>query len=370
LAKPGRQLWITTVYTLLNTCSCPPWPRKKMATITKLPPELILDILGSFEDDKVTLCRLSLVSSFFVEAAQQLLSRHLVLSVDMPLDGCETSFDKIITLFNQKPHLSVHVQTLVLSSRHSGLESSKSILRALNLLNRVTSLRYLDLKNALILPLWDMSPLTSDPFLETNPLTRLTKLKLTSPWISWSGIAIFLYLPSLEHLSLVHLPSGHAPSTLSESRGKICPIRTLELSTWGGQSGTPLKSLLELTNKLEFLGLAMISSESFFLPSYTVLEISKALVPVRDTLKVLKVKGECSADAHPGSRLDLSGFKILEKVDVLSSLLFSARSADRSRDGLFKLLPRSLVELQVRHNFSRYAYSDIFWTVDRLRWTI
>jgi hypothetical protein len=324
-----------------------------MTTITKLPPELTLNILSSLEEDKAALSRLSLVSSFFVEVAQQLLLRHLVLLVDMPLDGCETPFDKIIALFDKKPHLSVHVQTLVLSSRHSGLESSKSIIRALNLLNRVTSLRYLGLKNALMLPLWDMSPLISDPFLKTNPLTRLTKLKLRSPWISWSDIAILLYLPSLDHLSLDYLPPGHASPTLSGCRGKICPVRTLELWTWRGQSGPLLKSVLELTNKLEFLRLKMESAESFVSQSYTALEIGEAMVPVRDTLKVLRVEGGCCIDVHPGSRLDLSGFKVLKKVDVLSSLMFSARTADRSREGLYKLLPCSLVELQVCHNLSR-----------------
>jgi hypothetical protein len=142
-----------------------------MATITKLPAELVYQILNSFEDHKTTLCRLSLVSSFFVSVAQQLLLRHLVLSVDISLNGIKTPFDKIIKKFDKTPHLSAHVLTLVLSSRHQCNESLDSIKRALDLLNRVTSLQSLDLNNALMLPRRDISPPASGFFLETNHLT-------------------------------------------------------------------------------------------------------------------------------------------------------------------------------------------------------
>lgn len=313
-----------------------------MAAITKLPAELVHQILNSFEDHKTTLCRLSLVSSFFVSVAQQLLLRHLDLSVDISLNGIKTPFDQIIKKFDETPHLSAHVLTLVLSSRHQCNESLDSIKRALDLLNRVTSLQSLDLNNALMLPRWDISPPTSGFFLETNYLTRLTKLKLRSPWISWSGLITLLYLPNLEHLSLAYLPNDFASPTFENIQGRICALRSLELGIWQAQRGLPLKRLLEMTTRLEEFMLRM-GPETSYISS----EISQAMVPVHETLKVLTISGADSYDAQPVSPLNLSGFRVLEKVEVLSSFYFGSRDAERWRVGHYKLLPRSLLDLQV-----------------------
>jgi hypothetical protein len=319
-----------------------------MATITKLPAELVYQILNSFEDHKTTLCRLSLVSSFFVSVAQQLLLRHLVLSVDISLNGIKTPFDKIIKKFDKTPHLSAHVLTLVLSSRHQCNESLDSIKRALDLLNRVTSLQFLDLKNTLMLPRWDISPPSSGSFLETNRLTRLTKLKLRSPWISWSGLVTLLYLPNLEHLSLDYFPDDFASPAYENIQGRICALRSLKLGTWQAQRGLPLKRLLEMTTRLEEFMLRMGPETSSGRHSYNSSEISQAMVPIHDTLRVLSISGADSYDAQPVSPLNLSGFRVLEKVEVLSSLYFASCDAERWRVGQYKLLPRSLVDLQVR----------------------
>jgi hypothetical protein len=313
-----------------------------MAAITKLPAELVYQILNSFEDHKTTLCRLSLVSSFFVSVAQQLLLRHLDLSVDISLNGIKTPFDKIIKKFDETPHLSAHVLTLVLSSRHQCNESLDSIKRALDLLNRVTSLQSLDLNNALMLPRWDISPPTSGFFLETNHLTRLTKLKLRSPWISWSGLVTLLYLPNLEHLSLAYLPNDFASPTFENIQGRTCALRSLELGTRQAQRGLPLKRLLEMTTRLEEFMLRIGPETSY------ISEISQAMVPVHETLKVLSISGADSYDAQPVSPLNLSRFRVLEKVEVSSSLYFGSRDAKRWRVGQYKLLPRSLLDLQVR----------------------
>lgn len=321
-----------------------------MAFITKLPAEIVHQILNSFKHDKATLCQLSLASSFFAPVAQQILLKHLVLSVDISLTGTETPFDQIIKKFDETPHLSAHVQTLVLSSRHKCNESLNSIKRALEILNRVTSLKSLHLKNTLMLPRWDISAPTSGSFLERNPLTRLTKLNLKSPWISWDGLATLLYLPKLEHLSLGYLPPGQLPSTLSECRVKFCRIKTLELGSWRGGPDLPLRTLLELTNGLEVLSLSIETATQLNSRRLTPSGVNEALVPVRNTLKALSIIDLCGEDAIVGSRLDLSEFKKLEKVEVSSALFFVSPTDGRLRDGLYKLLPRSLVELQVRYS--------------------
>jgi hypothetical protein len=273
--------------------------------------------------------------------AQQLLLRHLDLSVDISLNGIKTPFDKIIKKFDETPHLSAHVLTLVLSSRHQCNESLDSIKRALDLLNRVTSLQSLDLNNALMLPRWDISPPTSGFFLETNHLTRLTKLKLRSPWISWSGLVTLLYLPNLEHLSLAYLPNDFASPTFENIQGRTCALRSLELGTRQAQRGLPLKRLLEMTTRLEEFMLRIGPETSY------ISEISQAMVPVHETLKVLSISGADSYDAQTVSPLNLSRFRVLEKVEVSSSLYFGSRDAKRWRVGQYKLLPRSLLDLQV-----------------------
>ncbi|KAE9374096.1 hypothetical protein N431DRAFT_404605 [Stipitochalara longipes BDJ] len=313
-----------------------------MVTITKLPAELLQQALQNFEDDKATLGRLSLVSSLFASVAQQLLLRHLVLSVDTPLDGVETSFDKIIRLLDEKPQLSTHVQTLTIFSRHAWTQSLDSINRVFNLLDRVTSLRSLDLDHELMLP--DDETHLFNSIIEANRLARLTKLRLRNPFIKGNVFTELLYLPKLKYLALDHLLPPLA--IFLSSLDRVCSLRTLEIGYWRGQPDLVLKNLLETTVGLEELVLRMQPEEyieSICIPS----EVSQAMTPLQDTLKVLTITGPAFSPLPDTSRLDLSSFRVLEKVNVVSSFLFPPPEVAESRVGLYTLLPRSLLDLQI-----------------------
>jgi len=77
----------------------------------------------------------------------------------------------------------------------------------------------------------------------------------------------------------------------------------------------------------------------FCLPS----EVGEALTPVQDTLRILTISGPATSPSDR-SRLNLSAFTRLEKVNVISNFFL----ADDAREGLYKLLPQSLLDLRVR----------------------
>jgi hypothetical protein len=78
-------------------------------------------------------------------------------------------------------------------------------------------------------------------------------------------------------------------------------------------------------------------------------EVLSVILPVEYTLMKLVL---CDVyqnyrPIHDGSRLDLSGFAALKTIKVPSNLLFQAPEAHPSRDGVFRLLPRSLEWMKV-----------------------
>jgi len=206
-----------------------------MATITQLPAELLQQLLQNFEDDKATLCHMSLVSPLFATVAQELLLRHLELSVDPDPDGLETSFDQLVKLLDEKPQLSTHVQSLTISSEHAWNQALKAMTRLFNLLSRVTSLRSLDLNHELVLS-EDGLPLFHS-CLDTNPLARLSKLRLRNPFIRWSIFTELLQIPNLDTLVLDHLPVP--PLTFPNPLNRVCSLRILEVGYWRGQPNSP-----------------------------------------------------------------------------------------------------------------------------------
>ena len=325
-----------------------------MATISDLPAELLQQLLQNFEDDKATLCQLCLVSPLFAIVAQELLLRHLDLSVDPGPTGIETHFDKVIKLLDEKPDLSKHVQGLTIYSPYGWNQSLDSIERTVNLLSRATSLRSLDFNHELMAAEHEDHPFIR--FLKASPLPRLAKLRIRNPFIQWAIFLELLHLPKLELLVLDILPA--IPSlTVSPplsfvypgSPQRTCWLRKLDIACWRRQLDSTLNELLVTVTRLEELTLRIETEEFVSASSFTCIpsDVTKALKPVQDTLKVLNITGPAISPAGDTSRLDLSAFTRLEKVDVISNFFFTDDNADDARDGLYKLLPQSLLDLRV-----------------------
>jgi hypothetical protein len=321
-----------------------------MANITELANELTLEILLYFEYDKATLCQLALVSSHFRPLAQQVLLKHLTLSVDVLEDEGNSSLDYILKI----PNIATLVQTLSLSWRDAHLKNNS---RANHLLKRLPLLESLDISTTLYMPP-EYNTILRPSFgsLETHPLNRLTKLKLECD-ITWLGLIEFMYLPKLEHIYLHHLPPVDTTTLPEKFRGRTSPVRTIVLQQC--KSGRPvdhsLKRLLQRAEKLEVLNLTIGQSPGGAV-SYRPFIFGQSLAPARHTLRILTITGPGMDRGMDGSRLDLSSFQKLQRVEVFSLLFFSSTYAHRARDGLYRLLPQSLLELKVTPSFQFYGY--------------
>jgi hypothetical protein len=75
---------------------------------------------------------------------------------------------------------------------------------------------------------------------------------------------------------------------------------------------------------------------------------SRVLSPLKSSLETLHlVEDESHWPGHDMTQLDLSGFKVLSKINVPSTCFFKNLTYGVKRRGLYKLFPHSLVELRV-----------------------
>ncbi len=74
------------------------------------------------------------------------------------------------------------------------------------------------------------------------------------------------------------------------------------------------------------------------------------MAPLHQTLKVLGITGpgQTPWPLPELSRIALSGFETLERAAVMSNSLFPIQATGDMGDGLYELLPHSLLELQGR----------------------
>ncbi|KAN0102599.1 hypothetical protein V8E51_010912 [Hyaloscypha variabilis] len=78
-------------------------------------------------------------------------------------------------------------------------------------------------------------------------------------------------------------------------------------------------------------------------------EVSQAVAPLHHTLKVLGITGPGHTSWPPPelSRIVLSGFGTLKRAAMLSNSFFPIQAMDDMGDGLYEVLPHSLLELQI-----------------------
>lgn len=77
-------------------------------------------------------------------------------------------------------------------------------------------------------------------------------------------------------------------------------------------------------------------------------ELITVLEPVRHTLQDVSLLNRRHTVPYDGSCMDFSGFAALRKLEITSCCLMPPGAPCEERDGLYKLLPRSLERLKVR----------------------
>lgn len=87
--------------------------------------------------------------------------------------------------------------------------------------------------------------------------------------------------------------------------------------------------------------------------------ISRALAPTKHSLKYLElIDNGCEWPGHDQTQMELSDFESLIKIHVPSTCFFKTYTYGGKREGMYALLPPSLVELQVSLYHSTHAHTD------------
>jgi len=77
--------------------------------------------------------------------------------------------------------------------------------------------------------------------------------------------------------------------------------------------------------------------------------ISECFASTKHSLQELElIDRDVHWGGHDGSQMSLHGFRCLRKVNIPAVCFFGTNTLGSDRNGLYKLLPSSLVELQVR----------------------
>ena len=208
-------------------------------------------------------------------------------------------------------------------------------------------------------------------FLDQNSALKLRKLQL--PWSAASLDVIVQYLkfPKLDelHVSYTDSPYAHrldvvqackdqAPSGISQLF-----LRTSDLSF------SDISMLLKLFSNLGGRRLGIVRMDAQELLSSPA-SVSGLLTTLRLTLVdlwLLKDGNSSFKTSHDGSRLDLSTFNVLKKLNVASDCFFADKQPGSARDGLWKLLPPRLEDIKVR---LRTVYSSLTTPSDHSTVTI
>jgi hypothetical protein len=186
-----------------------------------------------------------------------------------------------------------------------------------------------------------------------NKLENLSYAEIDSAYLNPATVMNLMRLKRIKCIEIVRSDmKGSLGSTLQHSS----PLTTLDLGEICLPKNT-LRSLLEMTKELKMLECGVPNGEQlqvanrrgYIQNNLSPAEILSAILPVQQTLRKLVL---CDVyqnywPIHDGSRLDLSGFTALKTIKVPSNLLFQAAEADPSRDGVYRLLPRSLEWIKV-----------------------
>ena len=198
-------------------------------------------------------------------------------------------------------------------------------------------------------------------FLEVYPIPLLHTVTLYDKCTTINDILQFMQLENVDNIH-VNTLNTHAENKalVGRTQRRATQLLTLDLNCFFHVPAEMLAQLVEQTTALQVLqcnipGREQITGARFFNKRMnspvSPARAASALGPIQDTL-VRLIIGECTGTDwpyHDGSQLDLSQFKALRNLNVQEKCLFHVKGPDPSRNGVFKLLPATLQEFNVRN---------------------
>jgi hypothetical protein len=189
-----------------------------------------------------------------------------------------------------------------------------------------------------------------------NKLESLTYAAIESANLDSATLKKLMLLKKIKCIKIVH---SDVKGFLGSAPRQASPLTTLDLGEICLPKNT-LRSLLQMAKQLKTLECGVPNSEQlpvtnrkkYLQINLSPAEILSAITPVYRTLTTLALCDVYQGYQgyqfiHDGSRLDLSGFLALKAIKIPSNLLFQTPEAHPSRDGIYKLLPRSLEWIKV-----------------------
>lgn len=265
------------------------------------------------------LLRIALCSRLFARLAQGELFRDIHIQWVGHKDTPNRTFELLFRTFEERPKLQDLVRhvTVTVTSSWSQIDQYQNMLLSFPNVQSVT---------------WPTPGLQAD-FLTTLLTKRpyLRRLQLTA----WNG-----------NLSISEV--------LDRVADKLLSLHTLEME--GGIALDEFRLLIRSMPSLEKLTCMTPGTHGpwknpAMVHPLSPRDIVDALRPLENVLGELRMNGwNQHWPIHDGSRLDLSLFKKLKKVDVCSFLLFDSPGPGMRRNGVHALLPSSIQSLRVSIN--------------------
>ena len=275
---------------------------------------------------------------------------------DLSGDGYE--YDMLMYAFKSNSNLASFVRTVYLDwegPRESNAELPESDEGLANqktndLLALLSNMESLWIKTKP--DCWTFTP----EFLEQNPAPRLRKLRV--PWFGVSVNDMFTYMtiPTLRNFGLDYPTRGDGlrPELMDQDRSGITGLELDWL--YLGNNHLPfseMAALLRLCSSIKTLLCTLPGSEDTesrnMKTALSPASMASLLVPFSETLVELNLfhGRKTTWPGHDGSRLDMSKFEVMRRLEVPASCFFDATTLRDDRRGVWKLLPPRLVLLEV-----------------------
>ena len=310
--------------------------------------------------EKKLLRNLALQCQCFSLAVRPILLRNVVLTPN----GSTNSLK--VALFNRSIREMPLLASFVRSMSISWSESSAKLHDHIeSLLSRLTALRVLEVRNSSDHASFNHS------FLGINPMNQLTKVTLNDTNLTIEGLAQYFFLENVQHLAALWLRNpvpptfdllGYAqvewrlPSLPGRRIHGSSPVTYLDLGPIFHLPEVVLKEILFWPKTLRRLRSTLPGQDDpgrfgvskQLLTTLSPESISRALAPTRETLEDLElIDTGCEWPGHDQTKMDLSDFAALRKISVPSTCFFKNLTYGVKREGMYLLLPRSLVDLRV-----------------------
>ncbi|KAE8443369.1 hypothetical protein EG329_001927 [Mollisiaceae sp. DMI_Dod_QoI] len=321
-----------------------------MISLEDLADETLLEILSNLELDNRTLYRLCCTSTRLCGLAQPFLYKSI--RFNFPPHESSESILRLHQTFDWDDHYAVLVRRLELNWPQGGPVPNTAKVKIQELIDRLTSLQYLSVR----VPHDQRSPLS---FLEFAEYHELREVTLDYADITNAMIMKFMFLPKIHQMDIRFLKSLPDPSLPLDCQSGSSPLKILNLGPCTPRECV-LGRFLQCPKALETLEFTVPPYSEQFNSSTSTRDFSpahygKALSMVRFSLIRLHIHGKF-IHRHDGSHLDLCHFSKLRHVSAPSVLFFEPGRLNVSRDGFFRLLPRSLESLEITFPESSWIF--------------